>query len=699
MKNRTRSFVCLTHAVSAALALCVAPATRAADVDFIGAAGVPTTWHLEASWANNQIPTSNDVLYFSGGRIAEITAPAFANNVRVGTNGGQSGELRVSSGSLTQGGVFVLGIDGDGIASFTGGDLTANRFESAIAGASSAALSISAANFTINGEAFFGLRGPLTANISGGTVFAHRFQVGQENEPNARGIVDQSGGSVTARDVIVLGEVSPNANRWSVSGGTLTTPEIYVGANGRGTFEVAGTGTANVFGQMHVAAGGSATGTLNVSGGTLNMTGPNGWILVGQNGIGSANLSGGQINTKIITVGQDPPSTGTVTHTGTALRAEYTLVVGEASANNNVYNLTGGSIEVGTEGLDVEASGIFVGSGNGRGTFNISGPVTVVSHSPMLIGAGFGGFADGTVNLSSGSLSTTSAGLGGMLRIGLLAGATGLYNQSGGTASFSGPVFNQLGGTGTMTISGGSFTAPSLANNGSYTQSGGASSLGDITGIGTLVISGGTASGNNLKQLSLAVSATGAFTLVTSATAQANQLNSLTISDAGIVDLGNNDLVIDYTGSSPIASLIGYFTAGALLSNADASGLPTCLAISEASDLGVTEFNGQPVDESAVLLKYTYVGDANLDGQVDALDYERIDLAIGNSGVAGTAQGDLNYDGTVDALDYEQVDLNIGNGVGSPLAGIDGGRFIPEPASLSLILGSALLLARRNRRI
>ena len=104
------------------------------------------------------------------------------------------------------------------------------------------------------------------------------------------------------------------------------------------------------------------------------------------------------------------------------------------------------------------------------------------------------------------------------------------------------------------------------------------------------------------------------------------------------------------------------------------------------------DFRGIVVDATAVMLKYTYVGDANLDGQVDALDYERIDLAIGNFGALGTAQGDLNYDGIVDALDYEQVDLNIGNGVGGPLAGV----FIPEPASL-WVVGLAGILARRRR--
>ena len=54
------------------------------------------------------------------------------------------------------------------------------------------------------------------------------------------------------------------------------------------------------------------------------------------------------------------------------------------------------------------------------------------------------------------------------------------------------------------------------------------------------------------------------------------------------------------------------------------------VAIAEAGDLGLTEFAGFSVDETAVVLKVTDVGDANLDGQVDALDYEQVDLNIGN---------------------------------------------------------------------
>jgi hypothetical protein len=160
----------------------------------------------------------------------------------------------------------------------------------------------------------------------------------------------------------------------------------------------------------------------------------------------------------------------------------------------------------------------------------------------------------------------------------------------------------------------------------------------------------------------------------------------------GVLNVTDTSLVVDYNGASPIAEVIAYVLGGQLAFNGDVGGLPTYLAIAEAADLGLSEFGGIVLDESAVVAKFTFVGDANLDGRVDALDYERVDLAIGNAGALGTAQGDLNYDGRVDALDYEQIDLNIGNGVG----GVPSGVFVPEPGSASLVgLAAGLLLRRR----
>ena len=143
----------------------------------------------------------------------------------------------------------------------------------------------------------------------------------------------------------------------------------------------------------------------------------------------------------------------------------------------------------------------------------------------------------------------------------------------------------------------------------------------------------------------------------------------------GTLYLGSNSLLIDYTvgeppaAASPIATLIEAYVAGRLQSDGEAGGLPLYVGIAESADLGASSFGGLQIDFDTIIAKVTYTGDGNLDGQVDALDYERVDLAIGNTGVLGTAAGDYNYDGVVDALDYEQIDLNIGNGVGSPLVG------------------------------
>ena len=206
-----------------------------------------------------------------------------------------------------------------------------------------------------------------------------------------------------------------------------------------------------------------------------------------------------------------------------------------------------------------------------------------------------------------------------------------------------------------------------------------------------LVVDGGPASiGTNSNGLSISL-----INAATVSQTSDTRLSSLVIDPTSVFDLHSHDLVLDYGGLSPISTLIAYLQSGQLLANADkGGGLPTYLAISEAADLGLTDFSGIAIDDTAVLVKFTFVGDANLDGQVDALDYERVDLAIGNSGVAGTAQGDLNYDGNVDALDYEQIDLNIGNGIGAPLAAI----VVPEPSTTAVWVGTLGMVSAAGRR-
>ena len=57
------------------------------------------------------------------------------------------------------------------------------------------------------------------------------------------------------------------------------------------------------------------------------------------------------------------------------------------------------------------------------------------------------------------------------------------------------------------------------------------------------------------------------------------------------------------------------------------------------------------------LVMYTYNGDANLDGKVNADDYFIIDSNYNKSGsVFGFNNGDFNYDGQINGDDYFAID-------------------------------------------
>src|SRR6185312_3027299 len=128
---------------------------------------------------------------------------------------------------------------------------------------------------------------------------------------------------------------------------------------------------------------------------------------------------------------------------------------------------------------------------------------------------------------------------------------------------------------------------------------------------------------------------------------------------------------VDYTaGSDPITSINqqlvrGYNASGTLwggsgIMSSSAVANPTVfgLGYAEASEvLGSTGgvFGGETVDSTAVLVGYTILGDATLDGVVDFNDLVKLAQNY-NTRVAGTTSswwyhGDFNYDGNVDFLD------------------------------------------------
>jgi hypothetical protein len=169
-------------------------------------------------------------------------------------------------------------------------------------------------------------------------------------------------------------------------------------------------------------------------------------------------------------------------------------------------------------------------------------------------------------------------------------------------------------------------------------------------------------------------------TVVVTAT---QHLGSLSIAPGvAALDLRDHDLIVDYSGASPIGASDGaaytgvtgmiqagrnhgaWNGAGGIGSSSVVDGFTT-LAIGEASNLlgldgtATDTWSGHAVDATCILIKLTYAGDANLDGFISGDDYSAIDFSFAAPGAAGYANGDFNYDGIVSGDDYSVIDFNI----------------------------------------
>ena len=210
-----------------------------------------------------------------------------------------------------------------------------------------------------------------------------------------------------------------------------------------------------------------------------------------------------------------------------------------------------------------------------------------------------------------------------------------------------------------------------------------------------------------------------------------SRLTSLTIASSsgawtGKLDLNASDLLLEATPSTATATLA---TVTSQIKSAfdsgqwDGQGITSSAAATDPQHdhaLGVvlnningsplySTFDGQAVDTSTILMKYTYYGDANLDGMVNGTDYTAIDNGF-NAGLTGWNNGDFNYDGLINGDDYALID-NSFNMVGSleeasslnmvahdtdQIAAPQSTSSVPEPSAIGL-LGFAGFLARRRR--
>jgi hypothetical protein len=153
---------------------------------------------------------------------------------------------------------------------------------------------------------------------------------------------------------------------------------------------------------------------------------------------------------------------------------------------------------------------------------------------------------------------------------------------------------------------------------------------------------------------------------LTSGGSRVLRVASISVAAAGQLDLTDNDLIVDYTGSSPAGAVEAMVASGFDLGDWLGNGITSSVAAAPASNsnfaLGVAEnnllvnpfgngttgplFSGQSVDGTAVLVKFTHRVDLDLDGLVTGNDAAVFNGAFSEGdGGATWMSGDVDYDG------------------------------------------------------
>ena len=190
-------------------------------------------------------------------------------------------------------------------------------------------------------------------------------------------------------------------------------------------------------------------------------------------------------------------------------------------------------------------------------------------------------------------------------------------------------------------------------------------------------------------------------------------VEGLLLSATSRLDITNNAFIVDHAPGDPqLDAIRALVTAarnggawdgpGITSSDANANEFAVGYAASNAifTNFPAT-FAGQAIDDTSVLIRFTRYGDANLDGQVNLQDFNRLATSFG-SAAALWDDGDFNYDGNVNLQDFNLLAANFGlNAAGAEVTPQDWSALaaaVPEPAGPWCALLAAVTVARRRRR-
>jgi hypothetical protein len=505
--------------------------------------------------------------------------------------------------------------------------------------------------------------------------------------PGSQVFLDSHGGSVSTSSQIVITldqPVNPANITFDKGGGGYKiagTSPITVAANvnvNSGSHVISSPLTVNAGSQFNIAGGSSLTvDNLTVNGFNVVVKTGDGTLTTDKVNGTSVDVQGGIWNLK----------PGNLQNNGfifdLKLENGSTFNMNGAHVRTNSLNTAGtpGVIDLGTGG--VLSTGFFggytfFGSINGAGSVVVGGEDT----SPHVVGFAGSNSYSGTTTVTNGN----TLQIGSAVNLGDESATNSVILNNGilqATADFTTTRQVNIATTGTVDTNGFSVGVGAV-NSGSLTKSGsGVLTVGRLNAVSSVSVNSGA--------LKLAPNGTAAG---------ASKIGNLTLADGTSLDVTNNQMIISGSNLPAIqtAVIAGYATgawngSGIVSSSAAADAAhKTAVGYASASELGLGSFAGQPVLGTDVLLRFTFSGDMNLDGRVNALDFNSLATNFGASG-KDWASGDFNYDTVVNTLDFTALATNFGSSLAAPALG----TLVPEPTQILAGSFAIALMSRRRR--
>ena len=553
-------------------------------------------------------------------------------------------------------------------------------------------------------------------------------------------LVQLGAGSVTLTGTVSVASVLLRLGTTVIDGlnsATVTaTNFLSVGnqSTDNATLTVQGSGVLIVntgAGDLNVSDIGGSTGVLNVTGG--NVIAGNLWV--GKNfdnnlvtgGTGTVNQSGGVVNVTSATglvFAQNTASVGTYNLSGGTLLAQK---VSKDIGTSATFNFNGGTLRSTAANVNF-MSGLTTANVQLGGVLIDDGGFAITIAQPLLHDAALGAAADGGLGKSgAGTLALTGVNTytgnttlaGGVLNVGVAE-----------TAGTSGPLGNQAANAAGTIVFGGGTLQYSAANQFDYsgrfsTAAGQAVSVdtnGQAVSFGTVLSSAGgtlTKLGAGALTLTAANSYDGATTVsggtlgITNGSALGTTAAGTTVASGATLALsggiavgaeavsvngtgvGGNGAIRSTAGSNSLAGAVTL--AGSSTVQVDAGGLTLSGAINGGAN-ALTKTGGGLLTISGTQTYATLNANAGVTNVNSA-------LGTGTSTLNANSTVNISTSQTLAALNIGAgATVTFGNGLpfaGGPekLAGLGGGAaVVPEPGSVGLLLvGAAGLLARRRR--